>query len=34
MEQVLTDQRDALKSAISAVRAEISGLTVAPRVAA
>ena len=34
MEQVLTDKRDALKSAISAVRAEISGLTAAPSVAA
>ena len=33
MEQVLTDKRDALKSAIAAVRAEISGLTAAPSVA-
>ena len=34
MEQVLTEKRDALKSAIAAVRAEISGLTAAPSVAA
>ena len=34
MEQVLTDKRDALKSAIAAVRAEIQGLTAAPSVAA
>ena len=34
MEQVLTDKRDALKSAIAAVRAEISGLPAAPSVAA
>ena len=33
MEQVLTEKRDALKSAIAAVRAEISGLTAAPSVA-
>ena len=33
MERVLTDKRDALKSAIAAVRAEISGLTAAPSVA-
>ena len=33
MEQALTDKRDALKSAIAAVRAEIQGLTAAPSVA-
>ena len=34
MEQALADKRDALKSAIAAVRAEIQGLTAAPSVAA